>query len=228
MCYSFCVLCHRRLCVKRLFIFGLLLATVFGVGLTMLRFVYGFAEQTFHPILFSFPQLGAAAGIARVVESLLYLGACIFLLGAAGSFAQKAFKSFRSIPVIGTVVQIVLDMMEKLDRTQDILYRGQAFVRIKDFPAPPHSVIGIMVGVQNWDYGEATGENVCVFVPAPPIPFTGQIIFTKMEKIEIMEMRPDVFSTIFFTLGLMRPQLVKIKQKTSSSYEKLDVAKKER
>lgn len=202
---------ERRKVAKRLknaFTVGMVILFIAGIVWFMLGMVTSAADKIWLPI-FKFFELGGyytRSGIGSLILTVI-LAIVIGWLLTAKFFERKIFGK---IPVFGQVWKWAKKISSRIDKEK---LRGFTPVFF-EYLIPGFQWIGFMSGIQKIKIMKSgmiiREKKVKLFVPNPPIPFTGQGFFVNHIKIigKITNDFDDIINTIFSATFISPEELV--------------------
>lgn len=188
---------------------GLIVLLILGILFFILKFlIKDVLFYVWSPFFYTFGIIDPTlVFLIKLAQTFAYTLILIFFLGSISQIKIKKI-SLRKINIINY-------LGERIKKIQDItnMLKGRNFVLIRDYPSPGHNEIGIITGKIILRYDDGTKKAYPkVFLPSPPIPFSGLLDFPERSKVERMISQSNLILEILFTLGLLGPDSLELKK----------------
>lgn len=171
-----------------------------------------FLQNLFGQIVDS-DTLALVIGYAAILAAIWLIGVLFKSLAKQG--IHEAFnKVLGSIPIINKIYKPVAQVVGllKQDEKNQMASMSVVFCTFGGTPADDNRVpgaqfLGLLASPEKYDLGGAACQ--LVYIPTSPVPMSGGLIFVPVENIRPMpEMNVDDLMKIYFSLGVLTPQVM--------------------
>ena len=132
---------------------------------------------------------------------------------------HKVEDSFHSllnrIPLFNTIYKPVAQVVGLLKKNDSNDMSGMSVIMCTFGEVGGGRFLALLSSKEKYKF--KTGEFVLIYIPTSPVPMSGGLIFVPADSIEEVEMSVDDLMKVYFSLGVLAPQVVPEKYKVSVS-----------
>jgi len=195
--------------LRTYFFAGILVAAPVGVTIYIAWSIVTFVDDHITPLIpfkFASPSMGPinipGLGLLVLIAGLTIIGA--ITTNVMGRVLIRAYDwIFARMPVIRGIYSIMKQMTEMLVGEKKTAYRQVVLV---PFPNDTTWVMGFITGSSYAPVNVAAGDDmVSVFVPLPPNPTAGHLLYLPKSKIKPMPITVEEGWKLIISTGLVLP-----------------------
>ncbi len=158
--------------------------------------------------------LGFVIGWAFVLVLIWGIGLTVKVF--ARHRVEESFHSvLNRIPLFNTIYKPVAQVVGLLKKDESNDMSGMSVVMCRFGAEGGGRFLALLASKERYKF--KSGEFVLIYIPTSPVPMSGGLIFVPAESVEQVEMSVDDLMKVYFSLGVLAPQVVPEKYKVRVS-----------